>query len=501
MAVIALSAPSTARAEDPQRIAQPNDTAARACTQGPCGDYVLSGRGAAEPLSIQPIGGRTFETNEIAFFNLDPPAWAYDSVQGYEAVIDFRGTNVGTGMNWRPIACRTAGGDCEGQVHTTTDGAGGTVRVANLLRAGQVLKVGLQFRGSTGSPTVSSIVMRATVRWRMVDTQAPVLTPTAGGQPFGALPWLTRDTTSDVDVLADDNTEVVGQSVSFDGRRVDGSIVTLPDGSRRVTAQACDIAKNCASAGFDAKVDTNPPVAALTAATFATAQPEIPVQATDPPKDGSASGLGTADLVLTNVDESVFDVEARPVAGGFALVPRAPVPEGLYGATLRVRDRAANAFELPVPEFIVDLGAPTARPVTPRPRARLARRPEAITAAVADGVRVDDATLQLDGLTRETGFVAGDPEVTFVPERMCPGSHSVRVVATDPVGRTATAAWRFSVRGRMTKACIRERRCTAARARVERARKRVAAAKGVKRVRSARRSLSRQIAKRRRACR
>src|SRR3954454_22807824 len=114
--VLALALPARAAAEDPQRVAQPNDTPARACQQGPCGDYVRSGAGASEPLSIQPIPGRTFDTGEIAFFNLDPPAWVYENLQGYEAVVDFSGTNVGTGKNWRVLACRTAGGDCEGQV-------------------------------------------------------------------------------------------------------------------------------------------------------------------------------------------------------------------------------------------------------------------------------------------------------------------------------------------------------------------------------------------------
>jgi hypothetical protein len=76
--VVAIALPATAAAEDPQRVTQPNDTAARACQQGPCSDYVRTGGAASEPLSIQPIQGRTFETGEIAFFNLDPPAWAYD---------------------------------------------------------------------------------------------------------------------------------------------------------------------------------------------------------------------------------------------------------------------------------------------------------------------------------------------------------------------------------------------------------------------------------------
>jgi hypothetical protein len=375
----------------------------------------------------------------------------------------------------------------------------------NLINREQVLKVGLQFRGNTGSPTVSSIIARARIRWRAVDTKPPVLTPIAGGRPFGGLSWLTRDTGAEVDLVADDNTDVAGQGIALGGRGVGPDTAALPDGRTRVDVVACDIAQNCSTAGFDARVDTNPPAASMSASRFAVARPEIPVQATDPTKDGFASGLAGADLALLNVDESVFDVDVRRTDAGFALTPRAPVPEGLYSATLRVRDVAGNQLELPVPEFVVDLAPPSVRPVSPPPRSRLAASPSEIKAAVSDAVRVDAATLQLDGLTREAPFAPGDEEVVFTPgRRICPGSHTARVAATDAVGRTSAATWRFSVRGRMTRACRRERRCTAARARVERARKRLATAQrrgGRRRVRSARRSLSRQLRLARRACR
>jgi hypothetical protein len=242
--------------------------------------------------------------------------------------------------------------------------------MVNLLRRDQVLKVGLQFRGSTGSPTVTQIIARARVRWRAVDTRAPVLTATAGGQAFGALGWLTRDTGAEVDVFADDNTEIAAQAVTVRGRRYDGASAPLPDGASRVDAAACDIAQNCASTGFDARADTNLPSASLCAARFAVAQPEIPVQATDPPKDGFASGLASADLALLGVDESIFDVDTRPAAAGCTLIPRAPVLEGVYAATLRVRELAGNQLKLPVPEFIVDLAPPSVSPVSPPPRAR-----------------------------------------------------------------------------------------------------------------------------------
>jgi hypothetical protein len=97
-----------------------------------------------------------------------------------------------------------------------------------------------------------------------------------------------------------------------------------------------------------------------------------------------------------------------------------------------------------------DTTAPAITDLTPAPGTTTTTRQPTIGATVKDertAVAKEDLVLYVDGIQvtaltydAATGRLAYTP-----PKRLATGEHSVRVLATDKAGNTATRAWTFTV--------------------------------------------------------
>ena len=124
-------------------------------------------------------------------------------------------------------------------------------------------------------------------------------------------------------------------------------------------------------------IDSQPPQVTLRTVAGDTQTPEVPVPALDPPVNGYRSGLAGARLRVGN---AIVDADRRATDGGFVLVPKAPLAEGIYDLSAIVTDAAGNETDNledggsgDPPKLVVDLAPPHVAPREPVPHRRASR--------------------------------------------------------------------------------------------------------------------------------
>jgi hypothetical protein len=422
---------------------------------------------------------RSFRNGDYGEESIAPAAWEYTPDMGirYRVHVDFRPNGVTfLGSNWYLQACPPNNGGCVnyrvGDVQTHD---------FDNWNAGDALTLRLRYGGTSiiSNGGASTIRSRISVRWQVVDDVAPWFKLTAGDAEIPIGGSIDLGTNADegagrttISISPSDNTDVTGSSLNgqqFPGDA--GGSISIPNGEYTITGSATDRAGNVTNQSSHVRFDSGAPtVRLLQTPIYETASPIIPVDVSDEKINGYSSKVRDVQFYLDDGTGNLVQRDATAKCSGSACtVQPSALPEGIYAFSVSAHDNVGNlgksSEDNPAP-LVIDWTAPAISSITPGGGAHFQDPPTAVVAKVDDatGLKPEESKMELDGLEVPVVIAKASEEdpsaapttynMTYSPQTdtgslaICPGTHTVNILAVDRADHATVGGQQYTLDGR-----------------------------------------------------